>query len=244
VEITIPAVGDQPPQTINIPDRSGVSPIGTSNPNSGSSADTNSTYGIGAYTSGISVQSGTTTYTIQNTDYQGIILFNTASAITVTLNSVVKANFQATILNIGAGAITLTTSDGSLINQGSSSLTLSTGQGVQVFFANRTWTAYAGTTVIPTFPKTLTLNYVAETSNYAINPLVDYQIEATSGTFTVTLPTATTITGQEFSIKNSGTGVITVATTSSQTIDGSLTQTLTQYDNLVVMSNGTNWIIV
>lgn len=84
--------------------------------------------------------------------------------------------------------------------------------------------------------------YVAVTSTYAIQP-TDYQIEATTGTFTVTLPTAVGITGKVYSIKNSGIGTITLATTSSQLIDGNLTQTLTQLDNLVVMSNGTGWII-
>ncbi len=71
----------------------------------------------------------------------------------------------------------------------------------------------------------------------------DFQIDCTSGTFTVTLPTAIGIVGKPYSIKNSGTGIITLNTTASQTIDGSLTQTLTQYDNLQVMSNGSNWII-
>lgn len=42
-----------------------------------------------------------------------------------------------------------------------------------------------------------------------------------------------------------GTGSITVATTSSQTIDGAASATLgTQYDCLHVMSNGANWIVI
>lgn len=63
-----------------------------------------------------------------------------------------------------------------------------------------------------------------------------------SGTFTVTLPTAVGFTGQ-YIVKNSGSGVITVDTTSSQTIDGNLSIGLNQYDSVTVRSNNANWII-
>lgn len=54
----------------------------------------------------------------------------------------------------------------------------------------------------------------------------DYIINCTGGgTFTVTL-LAGTVAGQTMIVKNSGAGVITVATTSSQTIDGASTATL------------------
>lgn len=87
--------------------------------------------------------------------------------------------------------------------------------------------------------------YTAVTSTYPITSL-DETINCTSGTFTVTLPTAVGVTGKVYNIKNSGTGSITVATTSSQTIDGNTSGTLvlTQYDNLTVLSNGANWIIL
>jgi len=71
----------------------------------------------------------------------------------------------------------------------------------------------------------------------------DYLINCTANSFTVTLPTAIGITGQQYVIKNSGTGTITIATTSTQTIDGSSTKTLTQYQNITVVSNGANWIV-
>jgi len=70
----------------------------------------------------------------------------------------------------------------------------------------------------------------------------DELVNCTSGTFTVTLPTAVGFT-KEFTVKNSGTGLITLATTSSQTVDGALTHTLLQYACITVRSNGTNWII-
>lgn len=222
--------------------RSGVSPIGTTSANSGATAATNSSYAQGAYTSGIAgLDPSVTTYVLNDTDYQGIVRFNTSSAVTVTLNSAVKTNFQASILNIGTGAITLITSDGSPINAGSSSLTGNSTQGFQVFFSQRSWTAYAGTTVIPP-PFNYTYPYVAVIANYAILS-TDYQIEVTANSVTVTLPSATTIKGRAYSIKNSGTGTVTVATTSAQTIDGLTTQALSQWSNIQLMSNGTGWII-
>lgn len=73
----------------------------------------------------------------------------------------------------------------------------------------------------------------------------DYIVECTSGTFNVTLPTAVGITGKTYVVKNTGSGVITVATTSSQTIDGSTTVSLSvQYTSITVSSNGSNWIVL
>jgi hypothetical protein len=88
----------------------------------------------------------------------------------------------------------------------------------------------------------LELNYVAKTSTYTIVNS-DYTIDCTSGTFTVTLPTAVGITGKMFIVKNSGAGIITIATTSSQTIDGALTIVANQWDSFQLTSNGANWII-
>lgn len=73
----------------------------------------------------------------------------------------------------------------------------------------------------------------------------DETVECTSGTYAVTLPTAVGKTGKVYYIKNSGTGVISINTTTGQTIDGGAggSITLAQYDALFVQSNGTNWII-
>ena len=74
----------------------------------------------------------------------------------------------------------------------------------------------------------------------------DYTVNATSGTFTLTLLTAVGRQGKIYNLKNSGTGVVTIATTSGQTIDdeASGALTLTQYANLQVQSTSTNWIIL
>jgi len=85
--------------------------------------------------------------------------------------------------------------------------------------------------------------YAAKTTTYTLTS-TDYFIDCTSGTFTVTLPTAVGITGHEYIIKNSGVGTITIATTSSQTIDGVTTKTLSsQYSGYRLNSDGSNWKI-
>ena len=88
------------------------------------------------------------------------------------------------------------------------------------------------------------LPYKAITTTYAVLNS-DYLINATTGTFTITLPTAVGGAGRIYIIKNSGAAsVITVATTSSQTIDGSTTYVLTALNKYVnVVSDGANWII-
>lgn len=86
--------------------------------------------------------------------------------------------------------------------------------------------------------------YLARTTTTSV-AATDGTINCTSGTFNVTLPTAVGITGRQYTIKNSGTGSITVATTSAQTIDGTTTQVLSiQYQSITVQSNGANWIIL
>lgn len=90
----------------------------------------------------------------------------------------------------------------------------------------------------------LSTAYAAKTGTYTAT-ISDHTIDCTSGTFTVTLPTAASIIGREYIIKNSGAGVITVATTSSQNIDAATTYSLSaQYKYVVVQSTGSAWVIV
>ena len=71
--------------------------------------------------------------------------------------------------------------------------------------------------------------------------------DTTSTAFTVTLPTAVGVTGKVYTIKRiaAGTNRLTVATTSSQTIDGLTTALLDgQYNSITVISDGANWNII
>jgi hypothetical protein len=78
---------------------------------------------------------------------------------------------------------------------------------------------------------------------YALDAETDGTVVCTSGSFTVTLPDAAGIQGYEFTIANEGTGLISIATTGGQTIDGdaSLVIVLSQYESLTVVSTGSNW---
>jgi hypothetical protein len=87
-----------------------------------------------------------------------------------------------------------------------------------------------------TFPITeINANYNVDTN--------DYLIDVTGNTITVTLPPAASIDGKNYVIKNSGSGVVTVATTSGQTIDGASTKSLNNNDSIEIVSDGSNWII-
>jgi len=84
--------------------------------------------------------------------------------------------------------------------------------------------------------------YVAKTANYTLTG-TDYLVNCTANSFTITLPTAVGIKGRQYIIKNTGTAtVITVATTSSQTVDGAVPATLTSMTPMRLMSDDANWI--
>lgn len=120
-----------------------------------------------------------------------------------------------------------------------SSSPTSTGQAIGVDASGNVVTVAAGA------PSTTSiLNYVEKTAIYTFNPAADYTVNCTANTFNLTLPTAVGITGQIFVAKNVGAGVITLNTTSSQTIDGALTITINQYQAVKVQSTGANWIIL
>jgi len=91
----------------------------------------------------------------------------------------------------------------------------------------------------------ITNEYVQKSVNYTLLT-TDSTVECTSNSFTITLPTAVGDLGKIYNIKNSGSGVITINTTSSQTVDVFISGELllSQYDCLTVQSNGTNWVII
>ncbi|MDI9934696.1 hypothetical protein QM806_04405 [Rhodococcus sp. IEGM 1351] len=87
-----------------------------------------------------------------------------------------------------------------------------------------------------------------KTANYTLNS-GDHTclVNAASGPITITLPNASVGTGQSYVIKkiDSSGNAVTVATTSSQTIDGATTQSLaSQWTTIRVRSNGSSWFIV
>ncbi len=105
---------------------------------------------------------------------------------------------------------------------------------------------------------TLTVNgsiahgYIAKTTNIGVDG-TNQTVNFTSGTDTLTLPTAVGITGRIYTAVNSGSGTCKILTTSSQTFVNINTAptiltlnpvgaaAITSY---TVMSNGANWIVI
>lgn len=91
-------------------------------------------------------------------------------------------------------------------------------------------------------------NVATKTANYTALQSDDVLLgDATSGAITITLPTAVGNTGEVFHIKkvDSSVNAVTIATTSSETIDGVTTQSIgVQYKNITVVSDGSNWSIL
>lgn len=87
-----------------------------------------------------------------------------------------------------------------------------------------------------------------KTSNYTIgNTDTVIFADATSGNVTITLPTASSITGYRFYVKrtdNSGNSC-SIARSSSDTIDGQTSVSLSQqYISLTIVSDGSAWYII
>ncbi len=87
---------------------------------------------------------------------------------------------------------------------------------------------------------TRSINSVAVDTAAGAAPTVDY-VYLVTGTTRITLPDAAANTNL-YTVKNVGVNTVTVDTTSSQTIDGSLTITLpVRYTSVDIESDGTNW---
>lgn len=83
--------------------------------------------------------------------------------------------------------------------------------------------------------------YTEVTGDYTAQ-VSDFQINCVVSAITVLLPAAAGIAGRVFSIKNSSGGSVIVDST--ETIDGSAFRSLAPTGNLMVMSTGTEWIIL
>jgi len=101
------------------------------------------------------------------------------------------------------------------------------------------------------------LEYAEKSANYSI-AATDYTINVTANSVTITLPdsvannastgnfanAAAGTMGKIYIIKNSGAGVVTIATTNSELIDGLSPGTLTTGASIKVQSTGTGWITI
>jgi hypothetical protein len=84
------------------------------------------------------------------------------------------------------------------------------------------------------------------TSNTTLGSQRDVLVDATSGNITITLPLASSNSGRQYRIKkiDSSSNTVTIARTSSDTIDGATSQVISsQWVSLSPRSNGTNWFL-
>jgi len=119
-----------------------------------------------------------------------------------------------------------------------------TGNGLLVFATSPTLTTPTLTT--PSLDGLIGA-YVTKSAAYTATA-TDYVIDVAgaSGSVTITLPTAASITGTMYVIKRSDTTYdVVIDGDSSETIDGAATVTLSaQYQFKTIMSDGTNWKVV
>jgi hypothetical protein len=111
----------------------------------------------------------------------------------------------------------------------------------------------SGTNIgISTDSNQVTLDALNKINTVSINTTLDSTygtvlVDASGGNVTITLPNAVGISGKIFSIKkiDSTANIVTVATTSSQTIDGKNTSLLGIQNNvLMIQSNDLDWIVI
>ncbi|MEO5628101.1 MAG: SGNH/GDSL hydrolase family protein [Candidatus Saccharimonadales bacterium] len=137
-----------------------------------------------------------------------------------------NAGSPETVISAPVGAITQDTTNGIVYVK-------KTGTG------NTGWQRVLGAS-LDVSTKTATTYTVTSTDTVII-------ADATSNSITITLPLASSLSGYRYYIKrkDSTANTVTIARTSSDTIDGATSQTLDkQYTSATIVSDGTNWYIL
>lgn len=141
----------------------------------------------------------------------------------------------------GGTALTTTPTNGQLLIGNGTNYTLATltqGTGISVTNASGAITIANSNTL---FWSSKTAAYTITSSDFIVFA------SAASGAYSVTLPTAVGASGKNYIIKkiDNSANVVTVATTSSQTIDGQPNYLLSlQWNGVNVVSDGVNWLIL
>jgi hypothetical protein len=197
-------------------------------------------------------------------DYPGSITSATWNGATVTVN-----RGGTGLATIAANAVVIGNATGSLV-------TVSPGNSGNVLTSNGTnWvsqvptggggstgnivsnvvTITAGTAISWTNATSVVLSWINNASGVVTWTNTAYAVTNNNATilvnypaapFSVVLPSASTVVGQEFKVKkiDSSANAVTVSTTSSQTIDGNLTYSLpTIYKSVTLQSDGSNYFI-
>lgn len=123
-------------------------------------------------------------------------------------------------------------------------INLKPGSNVTITYANNNTTKYTDVTIAATGGggTTRSINNISTSQTAGDTAGTDY-VYLCTGTLTLTLPTAV---GNEnlYTVKNVGTGVVTIDTTGGETIDGNLTIVMpVQFTSVDIISDSVNWNI-
>ena len=165
------------------------------------------------------------------------------------------------VRNVGANSFTVTSYAATGV--GATIVTIASGIAQYIYLTNNsttagTWasvtlgagTSSANASALAGYGLTaigLTLNQSYSTTAYYSNTTLPSTIRAqlalwASGVGTLTMPSAATVGAGWFCmIRNGGTGILTLAVTGANTIDGASSQQLQLTESLVIVSDGTNW---
>lgn len=116
--------------------------------------------------------------------------------------------------------------------------------------AEKKWYKYNGATWeqntdLPSLTYTFTTNIDNNDSPYSISTVEPIVIVDTSaGNVTITLPIVATNSGLRYTIKNIGTGIVTVDGNGLETIDGETTFDLYEDEALDIVCDGSGWFII
>lgn len=152
-----------------------------------------------------------------------------------TLTNKTISGSSNTLSNIARSSIASGTAYGAVVNDSSGNLTsIAPGTSGNVLKSDGTsWTSGTFTTA--------NLAVTSKTANYTATGSDDVILcDATSGAFTITLPSAASNTGKVLRLKKTDSS--TNAVTISGTVDGITSRALdSQYETLTTFSDGTNW---
>lgn len=185
------------------------------------------------------------TYQFRTTDYTALTtddVIGCSGTFTLSLYSISGngGKFLA-VFNFGSGEITIDADGGEVIHgyigsaATTTTLALGPGQSVLLYTESTAWIVIGGSR--PPVLRAVNATYEALRS--------DDVIICTSGTFTVSLFSASGNTSKILNIKNTGAGVITIAADGSEAIDGAASITIPQqYASVTLLSDGVNWHII
>lgn len=187
------------------------------------------------YLSDITYYSATRNSYIAGTNDESLV-YATSTCLNVILPNAVDGAVYTTVNRLNNLSLVVSTQDAGTIN-GSSAISLPIEYSATFLCDGTNWTIISTGT-----GNSFSYSYVAKTATYTLTGS-DYMVECTTNTFTVTLPTAVGLSGRLYSVKNTGTGTITLEGDGAETIDGAANKSIAQWENITVMSNGANWII-